>query len=289
MLVAGIGLATAGCGGGASTSPPPSTEESGSAGGPAVEHATGPRDVLVDVRSGIGAYAPISLTVDDRPDFRLYGDGTVFARVDSEEPGLPEVSTYVLSQDGIEAVLEAAGSAGLLAEAPDYGQPGITDVGSTLVVVRANGAQFDHSAWALGIEPGDDPLLTPAQRQARDALGAFVELVTELPQRRPDLLAGQPGPFEPAAVDVMAWQVEGDAGGAEVADWPLSQPLGELPAAGPVESRCATVSGGDLRAIAQAVAASGGNPLWRSEGAVYEVGYRTLLPGDEGCSASSGA
>jgi len=273
VVVAVLALAASGCGGsGGSTTPAPV------AGG---GHSAAPTDVVVDVHSGVGAFAPVAATVDDRPDFRLYGDGTVFAR--GEGTGLPALSTYALSPEGVEAVLRAAAAAGLLAESPPYGEPAITDVGSTVVALQANGRRYEHAAFALGFELDGDQLLTQEQRAARKALRGFVELVTTLPGARPELLASRPSPYDPEAVDVYAWSLDGDAGDVEVADWPLAQPLGEIPAIGPVESRCLTVTGADLRSLEQSVSERDGSAFWRSGAAVFSVGFRTLLPGQQGC------
>lgn len=283
VLLAGIAVVGAGCG--ASDAPVSTGEGAGPRTGPAIEHATGPTDLLVDVHAGVGAFAPLTATVDDRPVFRLYGDGIAF--VSEEGSGLPALSTYVLSPDGVEAVLEAADAAGLLAEPLPYGEPGITDVGSTIVALRANGGQFDHAAYALGFESEDDPLLTAAQVEARADLQGFVDVVTTLPVTGPELFAAQPSLYEPEAVDVIAWELQGDPGEGGIAKWPLAGPLDDLPATGSLESRCVTVTGGDLRTLAEAVEQRDGDPRWRSGGTVFEVGYRTLLPGQAGCSTEA--
>jgi hypothetical protein len=152
------------------------------------------------------------------------------------------------------------------------------------VALWAKGRQFDHTAYALGFEVEGDPLLTAAQLEARSALEGFVDVVTTLPGTRPELLAAQPSPYEPQSVDAIAWELDGDAGDSKIAEWPLAGALGDVPATGPLESHCVTVTGGDLRTLAEAVAKRDGDSRWRSGGTVFEVGYRTLLPGQTGCS-----
>jgi hypothetical protein len=269
-----LALLAAACGGGGS----------GGSTGPADEPATPPDAVLVDVRTGVGAFTPLEIAIENRPEFRLYGDGTVVVR-GPDGGALPLPTTYVLSQEGIDAVLDAAADAGLLGEAPDYGMPPVTDVGSTTVALDVDGATVVHDAYALGFENASLDGLTDEQRNAREALAGFVELVKGLADERPDLIAAAPGPYQPEAVDVHVWRAPEDADPAGAIEWPLgTAPEAFPPDAALSDARCATVRGADLAALLQALGGAEGPVLLRSGDALWSAGYHVVLPGEEPCS-----
>src|SRR4051794_32118420 len=80
-VIATLGaLVTAGCGGadtdspaGSSTAPPAS--QSG-----AIEHPTGPTDIVLRVNTG-GGFVPLEFNLKALPSYTLYGDGTVIRPV----------------------------------------------------------------------------------------------------------------------------------------------------------------------------------------------------------------
>jgi hypothetical protein len=73
--------------------------------------------------------------------------------------------------------------------------------------------------------------------------------------------------------------------------WPLETPLSEFgepmgkagdPASG---TRCGTVEGADLDKLLPSVQKATGISPWTSEGAVYGILFRPLLPDESGCPA----
>lgn len=283
-LAVALALAAAACGGreGAGGTP-------AQTGAPPAETDAPPADpdaVLVDVRAGVGGFVPVELAIENQPEFRLYGDGTVVVRGPEQGPlGLPQ--TYRLSEEGTALVLDAAAQAGLLAEAPDYGMPPVTDVGSTTVALDVDGAAVVHSAYALGFEdPGVDGL-TAAQRDARAALAGFVELVTGLAESRPDLLETDLAPYTPEAVDVHVWPAPDGAPKATALDWPLATPPGSLPESdGLAGSRCTTVRGAELEALEQALDGAASPVTWLSGKRLWSGAFHVVLPGETGCTAA---
>lgn len=278
-LALALAVLAAGCDGGGTageTSEPP-VQTGGQPAGSGV--------VLVDVRTGVGAFTPVELVIENRPEFRLYGDGTVVVR-GPEQGLLPRPWTYRLSQAGIDAVLAAAAQANLFSDPPDYGLPPVMDVGSTTVSLNVGGETIVRSAYALGFEDPAGDALTPAQREARTALAGFVAFVTVLARARPDLLVTRPAPFEPEAVDLYVWPAPEETTGAAALEWPLGTPPEALPAVGGViESRCETVRGADLEALEQALADTEAPVTWRSGGRLWSSGFHVVLPGEEGCQA----
>src|SRR6185436_17021729 len=110
--IAVAALALAACGGTVPASepaaeppaePPATTEEPAG-----FLYSTDPGTVVHDVKTG-GGFVPVEVAVDTRPDFRLYGDGTVLVKpADETQPGFPALETYRLSPDGIQTVLGEA-------------------------------------------------------------------------------------------------------------------------------------------------------------------------------------
>jgi len=238
--------------------------------------------VLVDVSVEPFSYvtAPED-EVDTRPLVRLYGDSTVLASADGNGP-VPAMTTYSLTDAGIDAVLAAAAEAGLLGRSPEYGPTLAADAPTTTVTLAADRRTSVHSVAGLGLET--DEGLTPAQREARQRLQDFIAFVRGFAESRPDLLASEPGPYAPKAVDVFAWEasVSGDSGDS-VLDWPIDPPLGDL-LAGELEGlRCTTVTGADLATLQAALEGAREIRRWRSGDRLWDVGLRLLLPGDERC------
>jgi hypothetical protein len=252
------------------------------------DYATDPSAVVLDLVTG-GGFVPIEIAVDGRPDFRLYGDGTVLARpADETFPGPPTLVRYRLTPEGIQIVLDAASDAGLLSEGGDYGDPAVTDAPTTVLTIAADGASVSHSAYALDFV--DDPSLTPEHREARQRYAAFAELLRELPSREPDALAEQPAPYEPEAADVYLFDREVEPG-FTAPEWPYEQP----PAAWPPPSAesafgagCRTVRGAELSSFLApadgeewtAVFSDGSQPP-----RALSIGIDLVLPGETGCEA----
>lgn len=277
ITIALAAAVAAGCGSGSSGG-------GGTPGTTSIPHATGANDVLVDVHAGIGAFTPPEYAIDDRPVFRLYGDGTVVVRGDDDSV-LPQPWTYRLSEEGVDAVLDAAADAGLLDGPVDYGEPNITDVGSTSVAVTAAGETHGHDAYALGYENETADGLTAAQREARGELNGFIDYVTGLPEEHAELLLDAPAPLAPEAIEVHAWPAP-DGSEVTVTDWPISTPLPGKAVSDSLVAGCLTLRGADLAAVEEALAGAG-RTLWRSDGQLWAAGYRIVLPGETPCDAQA--
>jgi hypothetical protein len=266
------------------TSEPPATTDSSE---PAIPYSNDPTTVLVDVTSG-GGFVPASVAVDQRPTLRLYGDGTVLVMPGGETTvgGFPALDTYRLTEEGIAEVLAAADRAGLLAEAPDYGQPPVTDLPTTVVTIDVDAGSFQHGAYALGFD--DDAGVSAEQTEARQRLTAFIDEVAGLATSRPELLASEPAPYEPVAVDVYAWVYDGEISPEVVtADWPAQPPLSEYEAQDHFGAGCATLEGADVAALRDALSGKDAFVVWQSGTKSWTVGLDLVLPGETGCSTGS--
>lgn len=289
-LVVVATLALAACGGG---EPPgegkPPTGDTVVAPWTISSHAA-PDAVVVDITQPLGGLVPPEVAVDERPQFRLYGDGTVIALPVERSPGgFPALETYRLSGEGVEWVLRQAEAAGLLGPAPDYGEPAVTDVGTVTVTISAAGIQIAHSVYAPGFED-EAAGLTPMQIAARRALARFVDAVVSLPESRPDLLAENLRPYVVDSLAVWAWELPGEVGALQVEDWPLAEPLGRSSPEAPSGAICFEVAAKDAAVLEKAFEdVQGLGRAWRSgttaDGAprLFTVGLNPILPGDAGC------
>jgi hypothetical protein len=250
--------------------------------------------VVVDVTQPLSGFVPQEIAVDQRPQFRLYGDGTVMVLpAGGTLGGFPTVETYRLSEEGIQWVLGQAEAEGLLAPAPDYGQPAVTDLGTVTVTITAGGVQVAHVVYAPGFED-EAAGLTAEQIEARKAFARFVDAVVGLPATQPDLLAEPVGPYSPESVAVWAWELDAGVEGATVEDWPLPAPLGDLPADPQSGVRCFEASGADLDTLESAFGSEGLGRIWQSgttaggDPRLWSVGLNPILPGDAGCPTAAG-
>ena len=183
------------CSSGAAQSPAPSTPpSSGPSAAPsdapsgtpvagAVEHKTGATDILLRYDEG-GGFMIAGYSASQAPPFTLYGDGTVIFRNGMLEGPAPQGSvmtfnpmrTAKLSEEQIQELLVLAlGDGGLAAARPNYDNPMVTDVGTTIFTVEAGGIKKTVSIYALGFDDAEQPRRRGADdvQEARRPTGRF--------------------------------------------------------------------------------------------------------------------
>ncbi|MBI3747859.1 MAG: hypothetical protein HY262_03285 [Chloroflexi bacterium] len=163
-ILALLSIVVAACSAAATTPQPstaPTVSPSPSTGGfGAIEHATGPTDVVLRFEQG-GGFVPPAFLATQAPIFTLYGDGTVLFRNPAQDP-LPAIGSVVpdrpfrtarLTEDQIQGVLEdALGPGGLGAARTDYRNDQIADAPTAVFTVNAGGLSKRVSIYALGME-----------------------------------------------------------------------------------------------------------------------------------------
>ena len=225
LFVAALVMSVAACtGSGAGASPPAST---GGSGAPtetpedsptfgAIEHPTGPTDVVLRYEEGGGFVMP-AFFATQAPSFTLYGDGTIIFRNQIQDPLEPVGSVFLshpfktarLTEEQIQDLLTSAlGEFGLGAARPNYPNDMVADAGTAVFTVNAGGMAKTVSIYALGLEVDGVP--DPAARvgfarlaerlKTIDSGGVFAT-APYVPERyRGVLLEGQPG-----VPDSRAW------------------------------------------------------------------------------------
>ena len=249
-----------------------------------IVHPKGPDEIVVRVETG-GGFVPVEYNLTATPEFSLYGDGRVIETGPTiliyPGPALPNLQTTVISEEAIQGILEAAREAGLFDPTIDYGQPGITDVGTTTFTINADGQTYRTDIYALGMEEGAGGL-TMEQQQARAAVSDFRAKLMDLTAFETEEIVWEP--FEYEALDVFSRAVDPAASPdpADVQPNRLAWPLDDLATAGaavqPEGYRRVTVTGDDLATLKPLLDEATQITIWESAGKDYNLSFRPLLP-----------
>jgi hypothetical protein len=249
----------------------------------AIRHPNGPTDVILRMSTGGGFLAPGAL-LTEVPEFTLYGDGTLIARVPESSVPSPALDdgifrsapflTIRLSEAQIQAALaDAIGPGGLGNARERYDPCCIADAPSTTFTVDADGLNKTVTVGALDF---DEPSPGP-DSGARTALR---ELAVRL--RQFDGGGTDSVPYVPATYRGILSDGPGIPAGA-IRDWPWAfGPDGFVPStSGPgfgVPTRTlsaedvAMLKVADLGGVAQSIA------LRTKDGKAYLLSLRPLLP-----------
>jgi hypothetical protein len=280
-------LTLAGCGssgpGGDDGDGGETTTTTGSSGG-GIAHPEGPNELVLRIATG-GGFVPVEYKLTVTPEFSLYGDGRVIETGPTiaiyPGPALPNLQTATISEETIQAILEAAREAGLFDPTIDYGQPGITDVGTTTFTINADGQTYTTDIYALGMEEGAGGL-TMEQQQARAAVSEFRSQMMELVAADTADQAWEPYQFEALRVYSRAVDPATSPDSTDVQPNRIEWPLDDLATAGeavqPEGYRLVTVTGEDLETLKPLLDEATQITIWESGGKDYNLFFRPLLP-----------
>jgi hypothetical protein len=253
-------------------------------------HPTGKADVVLRVEAGGGFVTP-QYNLTQPPGFTLYGDGTVIVTGPMIEifpqPAMPNLQKATISQKAVDKILSAAKQAGLFANDVDYGQPGITDVGTTTFTINAGGKTYTSNIYAFGFEDQPDggtvEGLTQAQVQAREEVTKFVAKIQDLDVFLSTTLKWEQYAYTSLAAFSQLFDANNptyDTAGVQPnrLDWPLGDlsTLGQ--AVQPEGFRKVVVSGNDLAKLQPLLGQATQITLWKSGEREYYLYFRPLLP-----------
>ena len=253
-----------------------------------IDHPTGPADLVLRMDVGGGFVAP-TYELRRIPTWSVYGDGWIITEGPQIEiypgPALPSVQVQTVTEEGIQAILEAAEAAGLLGPDRTYGQGCVADAPTTTFTVYADGTKHVVSAYALGMVPGSCP---GEDTEARAKLARFSAKLSGLAGWLP---AGSLGEQDQFAFSEMRIYVQPYAGSPEpglhqaAVDWPLSDPLPSIGEADATygDFRCGVVGGSDLAKLLPDAQRANELTPWRSGGADFSLIFRPLLPDEHSC------
>jgi len=274
----------AGCGSVFEGEPDDGDGGTGGAGAGPFEHPTGAQDVLVSVDIA-GGYTALQYELRNTPDFLLLGDGTVMTPSVTTAifpgPAIRTLQSTTVDEEQIQELLAAADDAGLLGEEIDYGEPGVTDMDTTTVIVNVDGTTHTQSAYALGPDDANSPDLDEAARSAREALQEFIETAQTL-------VGADSQAYVPSEVLAFRLSTEMVAPVEEpdLVQPPMPWPVATVPppVTGSEPSSCAEISGQEAADLLAALASANELTPWviGDEPAVG-MAFRPKLPGDAGC------
>jgi hypothetical protein len=249
-------------------------QPSGSSGKPAAN-----ADDLVVRSESYGGFVPPNLTVGRLPEISVYADGRVISEgpVPAIYPGpaLPNLQVTTISQAKIQEIVRQGQAAGVRNGA-DFGRPNVADAPTTKITLGKQSVAVE----ALQQSQPDDPMLTPAQRDARTKLAAYVKSLSEL------TLAGGSAsqPYAPEAVAVLArpWQKPTDGTQSPAKAWPGPALPGTYVNPS-FKIGCVTVTGADKDTVLAAAKDATSITPWTSGKDKYLITFRPLLPDEKGC------
>ncbi len=259
-----------------------------------IDHPTDPSDLVLRMEECCG-FLPMSAALKQVPSFSLYGDGRLITQGPQIEiypaPALTNLQVVRLDEEGIQAILRAARPAGLLGPDRQHELPTVLDATTTTFTVVSGGTRHVVSAYALGMD-GETSL--PAQeRQARQALSEFRAKLFDLRRWLPAGSVGQETPLKFEEIRVL---VTPGAPREEpeleqpVIEWPLPSSLSGFgePLENRSSMRCGSVEGAELDALLPRALEANDLTPWRSEGLLYSLVFRPLLPDESGCDGAEG-
>lgn len=258
----------------------------------AIGHPTGADQLLLRVAYE-GGFVPAGWVLSALPIVSLYGDGTLLTPGAQDEiypgPALPAIQQQHLTEDAIQAVLQAAKDAGLDVDRDmtDLGSVGIADASTTVFTFETDGERHTVRVYALG-ELGDRPPgMSQEEFQARSELQAFVTKLGQLEDWLPRDSVDGATLYEPTSARVFVSDYQGGDPDLhqEPVPWPLAQPLdGSGEGTDPAGYRCLAVSGADWTdTLMPAARAANQLTPWVSGGRRWSILFRPLLPDERGC------
>ncbi|MCL3860969.1 hypothetical protein [Actinotalea sp. K2] len=271
-------------------------------GGTPTESVTTQDQPLLQVSSS-GGYTLFGTDFSTVAQLTVYPDGRAVTHGPQiaiyPPPALPSLQLHTLREADVDALVDLAREARLLADGPDYGSPPVADAPVTSVTLRVDGSTYLHEVDGLGVEGLEDtslPGVSPQAREAREVLSTFVQDAQELVTAAADGVPYQPGsyavlvlpvddvtsddgaerngegngaaaPPEPTAPDrptVLPWTVDG----VTLAD----------------AGQCVLVTGDQARDLEDALADADLLTRFEQDDVVYDVWVRPLLPEEQGCA-----
>lgn len=258
-----------------------------------IEHPTGDDDIILQV-TWQGGFAPVEALISRLPLATLLGNGCLITEGPQIEiypqPILPNLQEVCLTDEGVQAILNAARDAGLLDGDATYGHDMIADAATTVFVTNAGGKTTTVSAYAL--YEGTEPTGTPEADAAREKLTTFLNQLGSLRDWLPETaFSGEDHACDVTRMQIIALPVQTtpDMATPEIEpqqlDWPLATPLAELGEPYPLlqDARCVVLDGEDLATLMTQLQDANQLTQWTSGDDLYSLLVRPLVGAEDGC------
>lgn len=200
------------------------------------------------------------------PALSIYGDGRVMTTL-IDYPTIPQLEVGHLAPVDVARFVADARATTLMDPGTDYGEPEVTDLAGTSVLLNDGEQEYEVSVYALGVTSG----LSYRQRERRQQLQEIVDEAFAL---------ATTSPATPERIQVMS----GNASGYEAdAPWPGPEPSTFMTdSSAPTAKQCGVLEGATAAAVYDAAVAKG-DQLWLVNGAPALLVVRPLLPDESGC------
>jgi hypothetical protein len=273
----------------------------GNAGTGGIEHPTAADEPILVVEEA-GGFAMPQMIATRVPTFALYGDGRVIMQgaqtLEFPGPALPPLIERTMTEEGIQAVLEAVEDTNLFTG--DLELRGamnvVADATDTVFHLNANGDEVTVTVYALGmLDPalgGNFENVDQAEIDAHAVLSQFRDALMTIDTSVPGSAWEAEGwqPYTPTAFrlyvrDVTGEPIEGGELPGVVREWPTDDDPAafgeEVPVFGD-GTRCGVVEGEAAATWFAELSASTQQTIWTSDGENrFTVLPRPLLPGEE--------
>ena len=239
-----------------------------------------------------GGFVTPEMLLGRLPMVVVYADGRVITQGPQmliyPGPLMPNLQEHTLSEDALTRLIDLAREKGLL-ETVHYDVPGIADAPDTVLEINVDGKSYRVSAYALAeaVDLEGDFDLDPADIAGRQALREFVDALTGIPAED---FVDEEHPLQIERLQLYASKAvivpNSELPGEQPAiDWPLADlaTAGEPVENSPIEVRCQVVEGEDLRVVLPLLQGANALQTFSSEGELYSLIVRPLLPGETGC------
>ncbi len=285
--------------GGSGSQRPPNATEGGEASG-GIEHPTD-ADTAILVVEEVGGFAMPQMIATRVPTFALYGDGRVIVQgvqtLEFPGPALPALIERTMTEDGIQAVLEAVEDTNLFTRDLELrgAQNFVADASDTVFRLRVNGDEITVTVYGLGLlDPslgGNFEGIEQSEIEAHAVLSqlrdALLTIDTSVPADAWEAEGWQPyqaDAFRLYVRDVTGEPIEGGDLPDQVRQWPTDDDpatFGEELAFFGDGTRCGVVTGEAGAAWLAELNQANQQTLWATDGETrFTVLPRPLLPGD---------
>lgn len=259
------------------------------AGTPASSAATARGDDLVLRTELFGGFLPAELVVGALPTVSVYADGRVITQgpVPAVYPGpaLPNLQEQSISPEQVRELVAASEEAGVR-NGTDFGKSNVVDAPSTRVVVTTPQGTRTVTVDALDETQAQDPMLTPAQAQARTRLSTFVRRLSDLQTGQSPVRA-----YQPDAVAVLARPWTSTGGGEPPPPAAQAWPGPELPGtylSPNFKIGCVVATGAEKDEVLAAARTATAITPWTAGKDRYLITFRPLLPDEKDCAVLKG-
>lgn len=246
----------------------------------------------------VGGFAPAQQHLTEMPVFSLFGDGLAVQPGPQiaiyPPPALPSLIFKTLTPAGIEAILAQADIAGLLQGDQQWLglSDRVADAFTGVLTLTVNGETSQIEVYAPGmtdLEVSDD--LSDEELEFRARFSAFIEQLHNLESWLPaDAIAEPEDEYPLQRLQIVSQPADlappsDPSVEPDQVEWPLDRPLTELgePVKVVEDGRCFVLEGEDFKTVMDALRDATAITRWSSNGKLYVLYPRPLLPNEVGC------